>query len=293
MKIKKTIKLLRIEHYIKNALIFVPLLFSGQLGNGKKLLTALVGFLAFSCICSSVYIFNDIKDKERDRCHPQKCKRPIASGTISVKFAVCLFSVVLICGYVCNYFVFDLWGTIWLSLYLAINLGYSLGLKNIPILDVLLITAGFLLRLFYGAAITGISISNWLYLTVFVFSLYLAFGKRQGEKIRSGGSTSSRIVLKEYPEAFLDKAMSLCLTLTNGFYALWCMDKADAAASSTLQGDPFILTFPIVLIITLRYSMDLEKGTDGDPVEVLTKDKVLPGLVLLFIVVMVTILYFI
>lgn len=288
MKIKESVKLLRVRHYIKNGLIFVPLLFSGEMMDLTKLMDALVGFFAFSFVCSAVYIFNDIRDREWDRQHPEKCKRPIASGAISLKYACLLLAAVLALGGLCNYYVYSLNGSMWLLLYLVINIGYSIGLKNIPLLDVLIIAAGFLIRLLYGAAVTGIAISNWLYLTVLTFSLYLALGKRRGEKMRGG---STRVVLREYPAAFLDKAMSLCLTLTNGFYALWCVDKGHMVQSGFLQGNPYILTFPIVLIITFRYCMDLEKGTDGDPVEVVMSDKILLGLLLLFAFVMLALLY--
>ena len=236
---------------------------------------------------SIVYIVNDIRDREKDRSHPTKCKRPIAAGTVSVKGACVLAAVLLVVAAVCNGLVFQLTPTLLLVLYLVLNLAYSFGLKNIPIVDITILVAGFLIRVLYGALVTGITISNWLYLTVIALSFYFSLGKRRNE-LKQIGSDKTRTVLKAYPLSFLDKSMSMCLTLANVFYALWSMDEK---TMSLYNNQHLIFTVPIVLLITMKYSLDIEGESDGDPVEVLLHDKILLALCLLYLVVMFMILY--
>ena len=283
---KRYLKLMRIHHYIKNILVFAALACSGQFFNVEKLSSAVAAFVAFSMVSSVVYIINDIRDREKDRKHPTKCNRPIAAGTVSVKSACVLAAVLLVIAVVCNGVTFRITSTLLLALYFALNLGYSFGLKNIPIVDISILVAGFLIRILYGAFVTGITISNWLYLTVIALSFYFALGKRRNELKQVGGET--RKVLKAYPLNFLDKNMGMCLTLANVFYALWSMDEKTRAF---YENDYLIFTVPIVLLITLKYSLDVEGDSDGDPVEVLLRDKVLLGLCVLYLAAMFAILY--
>ena len=272
---KYYLKLMRVHHYIKNGLVFAALACSGQLFNLEKL-TSGIG-----------YIINDIRDREKDRKHPTKCKRPIAAGTVSVKSARVLAAVLLVIAIVCNTLTFHVTSTLLLVLYLVLNLAYSFGLKNIPIVDITILVAGFLIRILYGAFVTAITISNWLYLTVIALSFYFALGKRRNElKHISDGET--RQVLKAYPINFLDKNMGMCLTLANVFYALWSMDEK---TKSFYNNDYLIFTVPIVLLITMKYSLDIEGESDGDPVEVLLHDKILLALCVLYLAVMFMILY--
>lgn len=174
-----------------------------------------------------------------------------------------------------------------LVLYLVLNLAYSFGLKNVPIVDVTILVAGFLIRILYGALVTEIAISNWLYLTVIALAFYFAFGKRRNELKQVGGGETRR-VLKAYPVDFLDKNMGMCLTLANVFYALWSMDEKTV---SLYNNRYLVFTVPIVLLITMKYSLDIEGESDGDPVEVLLHDKVLLLLCVVYLAVMFMILY--
>jgi len=287
-KIKTYLKLMRVHHYIKNGLVFAALACSGQLFQGKKLLSGIAGFAAFCLVSSVVYIINDIGDREKDRLHPTKCNRHIASGAISVSSAWFLTAALLLAAAGCNSIVLHRDSSLLLLLYLVLNLAYSWGLKNIPLVDVAILTSGFLLRILYGAVITEISISNWLYLTVITLALYFSLGKRRNELQRIGGG-ETRKVLQFYNPEFLNKNMYMCLGLANAFYALWCMDER------TMQhygGTRLILTIPIVLFITMRYSMDIESNSDGDPVEVLIHDRSLLFLCASYLAVMFIILYF-
>lgn len=283
---KHYIKLMRPHHYIKNILIFAALACSGQLFDLKKLIPGCLGFAAFCLVSSVVYIINDIRDVEKDRNHPTKCRRPIAAGTVPVRNAWGLATVLVVTAAVCNFLVFQPVATALLVLYLALNLAYSFGLKNIPIVDITILVSGFLIRVLYGAMVTEIVISNWLYMTVIALSFYLSLGKRRNELKQHGGS-QTRKVLKAYPVDFLDKSMNMCLTLAIVFYSLWSMADSTIAA----YGQYLVFTVPIVLLIVMKYSLNIEGESDGDPVEVLIHDKVLLGLCLVYFSAMFLILY--
>ena len=284
---KNYLKLMRVHHYIKNFLVFAALACSGKLFAWDKLTNSIVAFMAFCMASSVVYIINDIRDVEKDRKHPIKCKRPIAAGTVSVKSALVLAIILLLIAVVCNFLIFHLVTTLLLVLYLILNLAYSWGLKNIPILDITILVSGFLIRILYGAYVTDITISNWLYLTVIALMFFFAIGKRRNE-IKQVNSGETRQVLRAYPIGFLDKSMGMCLTLANAFYALWSMDERTI---SSYNNKHLIFTVPIVLLITMKYSLDVEGESDGDPVEVLTHDKVLLALCVLYLAIMFVILY--
>ncbi len=284
---KHYLKLMRVHHYIKNLLVFAALACSGQLFNLERLTAGIAAFIAFCMVSSVVYIINDIRDVEKDRKHPTKCKRPIAAGTVSVKCAWGLAIVLLLIAVVCNCLTFHVTSTLLLALYLILNLAYSFGLKNILIVDVTILVAGFLIRILYGAFVTEIIISNWLYLTVIALAFYFALGKRRNE-LKQIGDGETRQVLKAYPVNFLDKNMGMCLTLANVFYALWSMDEKTMLF---YNNEYLIFTVPIVLLITMKYSLDIEGESDGDPVEVLLHDKVLLTLCVLYLAVMFAILY--
>lgn len=281
------LKLMRVHHYMKNLLVFAALIASGQLFTPDKLLGGLLGFLAFCATASAVYIINDIRDRDKDRLHPTKCKRPIASGAVSVHSGVLLTVVLLGAALALNLLIGQLAALILLAGYLLMNLAYSFGLKDVPIVDIAILAAGFVIRVIYGALVTDIIISNWLYLAVFALSFYLALGKRRGElKNVPGGGTRS--VLSAYPMDFLNRSMTMCLTLANVFYALWSMDQTTTAF---YHNRFLIFTVPIVLLITLKYSLTIEGASDGDPVEVLLHDRGLFALVLIYLAAMLGILY--
>ena len=281
------LKLIRPHHYIKNLLVFAALVCSGQLFDAKKLTAAVFGFLAFCMASSAVYVINDIRDRARDAVHPTKCDRPIASGRVTVRSAAVLCSVLFVLCAVFNCLSFGLISTLLLGLYVILNIAYSMGLKNIPLLDVTILVAGFLIRVLYGAKLCDIEVSGWLYLTVVAFSFYLALGKRRNELKRLGGD-DTRAVLRHYSMDFLDKNMYMCLALANAFYALWSMDSATVA---TYGGRNLVFSAPLVLIITMKYSLSVEGCSDGDPVEVLIHDRVLCVLCAVYVAVMLCLLY--
>lgn len=277
---KAYIQLLRPKHGIKNLLVALPLVFSGRLLELPLLGRTVCAVLAFWVLASLVYIINDIRDVERDRQHPTKCRRPIASGAVPISHAAAEGVVLLVV----------LAGLSWLGqfppqswlcmgAYFVLNLGYSFGWKNVPILDIAILVSGFLLRMLLGTAVTGIAISGWLYLTVTSVSFYMGLGKRRGE-LRTA-SKSSRKVLQYYSDSFLTQGMQMCLTLAVVFYSLWSMDR----------GENLMWTVPLVICICLKYSLTVDGNSDGDPVEIIYKDKVLMVLGVVFAGITLALLY--
>lgn len=186
---KKYLYLMRVHHYIKNILIFMPLIFSGNLTDRRKFTATLLGMIAFSLVTSAVYIINDIRDAEKDRMHPTKKNRPIASGAVTPFHAVVLMVSFLIAAVVLLVVSDATAGSYALViLYLFINVAYSMGLKDVPLLDVTILASGFLLRVLFGAVLTGTEVSEWLYLTVLSGAFYFSLGKRRNElqKKRTG-----------------------------------------------------------------------------------------------------------
>lgn len=276
--------LTRPKHYLKNGLIFVPLLFSGKLFIGNNLRHVLLSALAFSAAASIVYVINDIRDVEKDRQHPKKKNRPIASGAVSVTqailLAIVLAAVVVLLGYLAKSNA-----VAWLLLggYIAINVAYSMGLKNIPVIDITILAAGFLLRVVYGGNAAAIGVSNWLYLTTLAGAFYLGLGKRRGELLANGAK--SRKVNEFYTHNFLDKNMYVCMALTLVFYSLWATDPTSRAYA-------LFWTIPVIIILFMSYSLAVEKeGSLGDPVDVLLSNKMLGVLALGYVALTACLLY--
>ena len=275
-KTKDCIKLIRVKHWIKNGLIFLPIVFSGQLFNFKSLMRILATFFIFSFMASSIYIINDIRDKEKDRKHERKCKRPIAAGRISVKQAIIL-DIFLIVTSISAVLLFrlNLYASILIFVYFIINLGYSMGLKNIPLLDLVILATGFVIRVMLGGAVLNIPISNWLFLTVLSMAFYLGLGKRRGEVQKSG--TETRAVLKHYSKEYLDRNMIMFLSMAIIFYSLWVI-----GGSLYVENNPLIWTIPMIVTILMKYNMDIDNGSDGDPTEVVFHDWLLIVLMVIY-----------
>jgi len=218
---------------------------------------------------------------------PEKCNRPIANGEVSNKAAYVLSAIMLILSTVTNYFACGFNISAWaiVVLYLVLNIFYSMGFKNVPIVDIAILVSGFLLRMLYGSSITGIEISKWLYLTVLSMSFYLGLGKRRNEIATTDGT--ARKVLNFYNYNFLDKNMYMSLALTIVFYALWSVDSVTTAR----LGNNLVWTVPLVILICMKYSLIVEGKSNGDPVEVIFKDKILLGLIGIFGIITVGIIY--
>ena len=293
---KKYFDLLRVKHYLKNILIFLPLFFSGNFLNWSGYtLKSVIGFFIFCILASGIYLFNDLIDLEQDRQHPTKKNRPIASGAVSKGKAIgiMLFLFALVISAQFLLFQFKIYGeselinsSIALLAYFVINILYSKYLKNVPIIDVIILASCFVISVFYGGVVISVEISGWLYLTILSMSLYLALGKRRGELRRS--DKTSRKVLAYYSENFLDKFMYVFLNSAIVFYSLWCI-----MGLTNLNKSMYTLMISIIFVIfiVMRYSLDIEKDNLADPVEVIYSDKVLFISVIFYAIYMGVIMY--
>ena len=286
---KKYLKLIRVRHYIKNALIFLPVLFGKALFDVNIISDILLSFISFCALSSAVYIFNDLCDASSDRLHPVKSKRPVANGEISRKSAVVMIFVMLAVCVSANFFAggAKLMSWILILVYLLQNVLYSIKLKQIPILDIAILASGFVIRVFYGSAISGIAVSKWLYLTVIAVSFYLGLGKRRNE-LALLEENETRAVLKYYSYNFLDKNMYIFSALTIVFYSLWSVDSVTV---EYFENNAMVWTVPIVIFICIAYSLSVEKRTADDPVDVLFDNKILMLLIALYGLAVVGIIY--
>jgi 4-hydroxybenzoate polyprenyltransferase len=279
-KLKIYFHLLRVNHYIKNVLIFIPLFFSSNAMNMNLFIVSIIGFVWFSLASSFIYIVNDILDKGKDRLHPVKCYRPIASGAVTLKTAIVItiFLLIVIFTIAVFWYIFRtglspsvrLFPVMLIVIYAFLNIAYSFGLKNIPIIDITILASGFVLRIIFGSALINVDISIWLYLLIIAGAYYMGLGKRRNEINQNGIKT--RAVMHFYTHDFLDKNMYMYQTLCIFFYTLWCIDE------STIQrfgGMIFIYTIPLIFIIFFKYSLNIESDSEGDPTSIILHDKVL------------------
>ena len=275
-------KLLRVNHYIKNGLVFIPLFFSLQL-TWKNIVTTGVGFILFSLAASSIYIFNDLRDIEKDRKHPKKRNRPLAKGTISLVTASYVAGILSLLAIIGSFFLNRI-ACFLLIIYILLNFFYSLKLKYVPLVDICILASGYVLRIFYGAYLSDIAISGLLYLTVLSGALFMGLGKRRGELQKSENQENMRQVLKYYTYNFLDKNMYVQMGLAIVFYSVWCIN-------SRSYEQKLLITVPFFVLVMLRYSMILEKDSDGDPVDVVSTDRPLQILSIIFAVLIIVMLY--
>ena len=278
--IKNFFELIRIKHWIKNFLIFIPFV-CAKIVTVSNLYKTILAFFAFSFTSSVIYIINDIRDVEQDKLHPKKKKRPLASGLVKKKTAIIIAIVFGILSIAINYFINKsfLNNSLYILLsYFIINLLYSFGLKNISILDILLLATSYILRIYYGAFIVEIPVSNWLFLTVFSASMFLGFGKRKKELVYN---KNVRKVLEQYSESFLDKFQYLMLNSFLIFYSLWAIEQDDKY---------MVFSVPLIIIVVIRYCLIIEKSEEGDPTTIIYQDKILFVLCLIYAIAMVLLL---
>lgn len=278
------IRLCRPKHYIKNLLLFAPLIFGASLASFWMVLLA---FCGFSLICSGVYIFNDLHDREADAAHPVKCKRPIASGAISPASASRLMAVLLVIGGALTALSCRAHPAAFSIpvIYLGVNILYTVKLKHVVLADVVVLASGYFLRLLLGALISSIVISPWMYLVVLSISLFLGFGKRLGEM--RGNGAAARKSLEKYNERFLESCLDVFGTTTLVFYSLWASSSEILAAS----GSYMLCSVPLVIILYLRYRYLLEHDGCDDPVEIIFGDKPILSMAVSYVVFIVLVCF--
>lgn len=253
--------------------------------DSNKVISSLLIFIEFCLVSSCVYIINDIVDIDKDREHPKKRFRPIASGEVSVNNAIIVAAILMGVAVALAFISKNINSFLVICLYFGLNIAYSLYLKKMALVDVFVISLGFLMRIYAGAFAIDVKVSSWLLLTALSLSLFLAFGKRYGEKKKIDDKTT-RDVLADYDIKTLKGYISICMTLTIVFYSLYC------AIGSGVLGENSVITVPIVMFAMFRYFMNLDKEVnDGDPTDVVLKDRVIQACVLLYVLIVVILIW--
>ncbi|WP_414636081.1 decaprenyl-phosphate phosphoribosyltransferase [Amycolatopsis sp.] len=273
------LKTARPRQWAKNVLVFVAPFTGAKITNGPVLLDALIAFVAFSLVASSVYLINDAIDVEADRAHPTKRNRPVAAGIVPVPVAyaaaVAFFGVGL--GFA---FLASPQLAIVLGVYEAVQLGYCFGLKHQPVIDLAIVGSGFLMRAIAGGVAASIALSQWFLLVTAFGSLFMVAGKRYAEIMlfeRTGAKIRSS--LKKYTASYLRFVWATAAAILIMSYALWAFDLRLRAEGSIW---PVISMVPFVIAV-LRYAVDVDGGTAGEPEEIVLKDRVLQVLGVLWV----------
>jgi len=265
------VQTLRVKQWMKNLFVLAALIFTRNYTDPRLASQALAGFGLFCLLSSCVYLINDVMDLEADRRHPIKRHRPIASGKLSVSFALALSVVLGIFSLVLSYFLLG-WEFLGIALvYLILNLIYSKVLKHIVILDVLVVSIGFVLRAMAGAAAIGVDISQWLLLCTILLSLFLALSKRRHELVLlDEEATNHRAILREYSPYLLDQLIAVVTASTLMAYALYTMDPG---VQENLGTTKLIFTTPFVIYGIFRFLYLVhQKEQGGDTSEIIVTD---------------------
>ena len=261
---------MRISQWTKNGIVFAGLVFDGKLGQPDLLLRTTLVALCFCLVSSSVYLMNDLVDIEKDRQHPRKRLRALPSGQLKPSVAAVSAFVLAVVGMAASLWV-DPWVGAIMGFYLAQNVAYSFYLKNVVIVDVMVLSLGFLLRVIAGVVVVQVSnFSPWLYVCVTLLSLFLGFGKRRHEiTLLAGDAGSHRASLDQYNLHLLDQLIGLVTTSTLVSYTLYTFE-----AQTALAGWRMLLTVPFVFYFIARYLYLIHvRKLGGAPDELLLKDR--------------------
>lgn len=282
------LKTMRLRQWTKNGFVFFALVFDKQLFQVVPLARTVAGFVLFCLVSSAVYIFNDLADIEADRQHPEKKKRPLPSGQLSQGAAwtagILLVALSLPLGWLLSPQFAGV-----LAVYLLINLAYSRWLKHVPIVDVLIVAAGFVLRVHAGVTLIEVErFSPWLYVVTTLGALYLGFGKRRAElALLAQGAGSHRKVLDGYTIPLLDQYITIVSAATILAYSLYTF-----SAPNLPENHAMMLTIPFMAYIIFRYLYIIQLTYDaGAPEEVLLSDRPMQIAILLFGLAIVAIFY--
>ena len=259
--LRKYLSLLKLHHWLKNLLLLFPPFFGAKLRDPQVLAAVIPAFLSFSFAASCGYILNDIWDRKYDSLHASKKYRPIASGDISVATASVIAGVLYLCAMILSGSVSNRFQG-YVIIYLFLSCSYTMYFKNIVIVDIFFVAFGFLVRVLAGGQAFNITVTNWLFLTVFTVALFLAAGKRLGELISmKEDAQKHRKSLIHYPQSFLENLLWFCASSALVTYALYTIEN-------TRQ---MFYTVPIAAFGLIRYVYIAKKGT-GDPTDALLKD---------------------
>lgn len=288
------LKLIRPHQWLKNVFVMIPMFFGGSLLDPSDIRASVVTFFAFSFIASSVYCFNDIIDVETDRRHPVKCKRPIASGAISVRSAWALMALMFLLsvGTVC---LLDTYSHVInvglvILIYYILNILYCSKLKQYAIVDVCIIAFGFVLRVLAGGFATDIALSKWLVLMTFLLTLFLSFAKRRDDVLRMNetGEPPRKNTIR-YNLTFINQAITITASVTLVCYIMYTVSPE---VVNRFHSDLLYLTSVFVLLGLLRYiQITVVDKRSGDPTKMMLRDRFTQFVVLLWALTFLVLIY--
>jgi len=287
--LKAIIRTMRPRQWAKNTFIFAAVVFDKQFFMLEPLQRTVAGFFIFSLISSAVYMFNDIADADADRQHPDKKHRPIASGTLPVTTAWVAGSVLVLVSLAAGYALSAAFALV-LAIYLLLNLAYSKWFKHMAIIDVLIIAAGFVLRVHAGVTLISVErFSPWLYVVMTLLSLFLGFGKRRAElALLAKAAGTHRRVLDGYTIPLLDQYIMVVSGTFIVAYSLYTFTAPNVTANHSMM-----LTIPFVLYTIFRYLYLIEvEHAGGAPEEILLSDRPFQIAILLWGLTVIAVFYF-
>jgi 4-hydroxybenzoate polyprenyltransferase len=263
------VRALRPKQWTKNGVMLVPLLFAKGIFVGDLAVRALVAVASFSLLSSGVYVFNDWVDREKDRLHPEKRKRPIAAGHLSGPAAVVLVALAWAASGALAWYVGAHFALV-LVAYLLLQVLYTGGLKRLVLLDIMAIALGFILRVVAGAEAIDVVVSNWLFICTLLGALFLGFAKRRAELSSLEDASAHRANLAEYTVPLLDQMMSISASSSILAYSLYTVSKE---TTDRVGSDHMKFTVPFAVYAVFRYLFLVhKKGAGGAPEKVLLTD---------------------
>ena len=269
----------RPRHWVKNVLVLAAPALSGRIGEPEVLLATAIAFVCFCLAASGTYLVNDAHDVEEDRLHPVKRRRPVAAGELAPRTAYVAGGILLLAALVVA--ALQSWPLLLVvGAYVTISLAYCFGLKNEPLIDIVAIASGFILRAVAGGAAAGIPLSEWFILATSFGSLFMAAGKRYAE-INDAGIVrgSTRASLASYSPTYIRFVWTLSAGVLIMTYGLWAFDRQQAWSSVL----PVLSVFPFVIAV-LRYAMHVDGGAAGEPEDIVAHDRWLQSLGVVWLV---------
>jgi len=268
------LRLMRVEQWVKNLLIFTPTIFAFQLFDICSLFSSVIAFLSFSLTASSIYIFNDIRDAEMDRLHPRKRHRPFASGSINSSKAYRLSILLLIPG-ISLAALLGIGNISIVLLYILLNIAYTLKLKHMALIDIFCIALGFVLRIYMGGYAASLELSPWILIMTFLLAIFMALAKRRDDMIFFLNGRKVRRSIERYNLKLIDCSMVMSAVLVSAAYLMYCMSSEVISEMGSVY---VYLTFPFVLLGLMRYlQITFVLEDSGSPTEIILKDRLIQG----------------
>lgn len=271
MVIKDFFSLLRVRQWVKNLFLVIPTFFAGNILNVEYIAVLIPGILSFCCIASGIYIINDYRDRHIDRLHPKKKFRPLAIGSITTPVALVTALFLLLTGI--GMAAYLNWTFFWFAFtYFIINVAYSAGLKNISIIDLLLVSSGFLIRIYAGGVLTDVAISHWLAIMVFLLALLLVVAKRKDDLIvQEVTGESVRKVSRAYNSDFINSCLTLLSSVILIAYIMYTLSEE---VIQRLGSEYLFITSIFVIAGIMRYlQITFVEKQSGSPTEIFLTDK--------------------